>query len=31
MLEDLEEDDSIINELDFKHIEDILNYNMKNE
>jgi hypothetical protein len=31
MLEDLEEDDSIMNELDFKHIEDILNYNMENE
>jgi len=27
MLEDLEEDDSVISELDFKHIEEILNYN----
>jgi len=29
MLDDLEEDDSVISELDFKHIEEILNYNME--
>ena len=29
MLEDLEEDDSVISELDFKHVEEILNYNME--
>jgi hypothetical protein len=29
MLEDLEEDDSVISDLDFKSIEQSLNYNLE--